>query len=74
MTLLDILRQSVSERYYSTTRRYGSVYLCVVKLSIYEVCYVNEGYVGSAVVLYMWGVSWDEWSSRLGVIGSWLLR
>ena len=32
------------------TRRYGSVYLGVVELSVCEVCYVNEGYVGSAVI------------------------
>ena len=29
------------------TRRYGSVYLGVVELRVCEVCYVNEGYVGS---------------------------
>ena len=39
------------------TRRYGSVYLGVVELRICEVCYVNEGFVGSAVVLYILGVS-----------------
>ena len=27
--------------------------LCVVVLRVYEVCYVYEGYVGSAVVLYI---------------------
>ena len=36
-----------------STRRYGSVYLGVVELRVCEVCYVNEGYVGSAVVLYI---------------------
>ena len=35
------------------TRRCGSVYLGVVVLRICEVCYVYEGYVGSAVVLYI---------------------
>ena len=35
------------------TRRCGSVYLGVVVLSVFEVCYVYEGYVGSAVVLYI---------------------
>ena len=35
------------------TRRCGSVYLDVVELSVREVCYVYEGYVGSAVVLYV---------------------
>ena len=35
------------------TRRCGSVYLGVVVLSVREVCYVYEGYVGSAVVLYV---------------------
>ena len=35
------------------TRRYGSVYLGVVVLSVREVCYVYEGYVGSALVLYI---------------------
>ena len=34
-----------------TTRRCGSVHLGVVVLSVCEVCYVCEGYVGSAVVL-----------------------
>ena len=34
-------------------RHYGSVYLGAVELSVCEVCYVNEGYVGSAVVLYI---------------------
>ena len=33
------------------TRRCGSVRLGVVVLSVCEVCYVCEGYVGSAVVL-----------------------
>ena len=33
------------------TRRCGSVHLGVVVLSVCEVCYVCEGYVGSAVVL-----------------------
>ena len=32
-------------------RRCGSVVLGVVVLSVCEVCYVCEGYVGSAVVL-----------------------
>ena len=32
------------------TRRCGSVHLGVVVLSVCEVCYVCEGYVGSAVV------------------------
>ena len=45
-----------------TTRRCGSLYLGVVVLSVCEVCYVYEGYVGSAVVLYIWEVSWDVWS------------
>ena len=53
---------------FTPTRRCGSVYLGVVVLSVGEVCYVYEGYVGSAVVLYTWGVSWDVWSSRHGVI------
>ena len=35
------------------TRRCGSVYLGVVVLRVCEVCYVYEGYVGSAVVLYI---------------------
>ena len=35
-----------------STRRCGIVYLGVVVLSVREVCYVYEGYVGSAVVLY----------------------
>ena len=35
------------------TRRCGSVYLGVVVLSVSEVCYACEGYVGSAVVLYI---------------------
>ena len=35
------------------TRRCGSVYLGVVVLSVREVCYVYEGYVASAVVLYI---------------------
>ena len=35
------------------TRRCGSVYLGVVVLSVREVCYVYEGYVGSALVLYI---------------------
>ena len=39
------------------TRRCGSVYLGVVVLSVCEVCYEYEGYVGSAVVLYIWGTS-----------------
>ena len=38
---------------YLQTRRYGNVYLGVVELGICEVCYVNEGCVGSAVVLYI---------------------
>ena len=50
------------------TRRYGSIYLGVVELRVCEVCYVNEGYLSSAVVLYIWEVSWDVWSSGLGVI------
>ena len=33
------------------TRRCGSVHLGVVVLSVCEVCYVCEGYVGIAVVL-----------------------
>ena len=36
-----------------STRRCGSVYLGVVVLSVREVCYVYEGYVGSALVLYI---------------------
>ena len=39
------------------TRRCGSVYLGVVVPSICEVCYVYEGYVGSAVVLHICGAS-----------------
>ena len=39
------------------TRRCGSVYLGVVVLYVWEVCYVYEGYVGSVVVLCIWGVS-----------------
>ena len=35
------------------TRRCGSVYLGVVVLRVCEVCYEYEGYVGSAVVLYI---------------------
>ena len=35
------------------TRRYGSTYLGVVELCISEVCYANEGYLGSAVVLHI---------------------
>ena len=35
------------------TRRCGSVYLGVVVLSVREVCYVYEGYVGSTLVLYI---------------------
>ena len=45
--------------YYSstfTTRRCGSVYLGVVVLNVREVCYVYEGYVGSAMVLYIEGL------------------
>ena len=35
-------------------RHYGNVYLGVLELSVCEVCYVYEGYVGtSAVVLYI---------------------
>ena len=30
--------------------------------------YVYEGYVGSAVVLHIWGVGWDVWRGRHGVI------
>ena len=33
-------------------RRCGNVYLPVVVLSVCKVCYVYEGYVGIAVVLY----------------------
>ena len=33
------------------------VYLGVVVLSVGEVCCEYEGYVGSAVVLYIWGNS-----------------
>ena len=29
---------------------------------MFEVCYVYGGYVGSSVVLYIWGVSLDVWS------------
>ena len=36
-----------------STRRRGSVYLGVVVLRVSEICYVYEGYVGSAVVLYI---------------------
>ena len=50
------------------TRRCGSVSLGVVVLRVRELCYVYEGYVGSAVVLHIWLVSWDVWSSRRGVI------
>ena len=35
------------------TIRCGSVYLGVVVLHVCEICYVYEGYVGSAVVLYI---------------------
>ena len=35
------------------TRRCGGVYLGVVVLSVCEVCYVYQGYVGSAVLLYI---------------------
>ena len=42
------------------TRRCGSVYLGVVVLSVCEVCYEYEGYLGSAGVLYIWGNSEDE--------------
>ena len=35
------------------TKRSGSVYLGVVVLSVREVCYMYEGYVGSALVLYI---------------------
>ena len=38
---------------HNLTRCCGSVYLGVVVLRICEVCYVYEGYVGSAVVLYI---------------------
>ena len=38
---------------YNKTRRCGSVYLGVDVLSVREVCYENEGYVGSAMVLYI---------------------
>ena len=34
------------------TRRRGSVYLGVVVLRVCEICYVYEGYVGFAVVVY----------------------
>ena len=34
------------------TRRCGSVYLGVVVLRVCEICYVYEGYVGFAVVVY----------------------
>ena len=33
------------------TRRCRSVYLGVVELYVWEVCYVYEGYVGSVVIL-----------------------
>ena len=35
------------------TSRCGSVYLGVVVLRVCKVCYVYEGYVGSAVVLHI---------------------
>ena len=35
------------------TRRCGSVYLGAVVIRVREVCYVYEGFVGSAVVLYI---------------------
>ena len=35
------------------TRRCGSVYLGVVVLNVCEVCYVYDGYLRSAVVLYI---------------------
>ena len=47
-------------------RRCGSVYLGLGVLSVCDVCYVYQEYVGSAVVLYIWGVCWDVWSSRRG--------
>ena len=37
---------------YTPTRRCGSVYLGVVVLRVCEICYVYEGYVGFAVVVY----------------------
>ena len=39
------------EGYPRQTRRCGSVHLGVVVVRVCEVCYVCEGYVGSAVVL-----------------------
>ena len=44
------------------TRRCGSVYGRGWTNRMFEVCYVYEGYVGSVVVLYIWGVSLDVWS------------
>ena len=41
----------ISEATPKQTRRCGSVFLGVVVLSACEMCYVYEGYVGSAVVL-----------------------
>ena len=54
----------------SETRRCGSVYLGVVVLSVSEVSYVYEGYVGSAVVLYIWLV---EMCKVVGVVLYWKL-
>ena len=44
---------SLAEWLFTVRRRCGSVYLGVVVLSVREVCYVYEEYVGSAVVLYI---------------------
>ena len=38
---------------YWLTRRCGGIYLGVVVLRLDEVCYVYEGYVGNAVILYI---------------------
>ena len=38
---------------YIKARRCGSVYLGVVVLGVCELCYVYEGYVGRAAVLYI---------------------
>ena len=43
---------SFADWLFTVRRRSGSVYLGLVVLGVCEVCYVYEGYVGSAVVLY----------------------
>ena len=46
-------RTGQSSRMQIKTRRCGGVYLGVVVLNVCEVCYVYQGYVGSAVLLYI---------------------